>query len=63
MERYLKNRLTGNQQHGTAEEFELDYWSNEFGISKDALLEAVKSGKTSAEAVEKYVRELQLMSA
>ncbi|MDB4925368.1 DUF3606 domain-containing protein [Mucilaginibacter sp.] len=60
MERYIKDRLPDNERPGTEEEFELDYWSNEFGISKDELVKAVKSGKTSTEAVEKYVKELQL---
>jgi hypothetical protein len=38
----------------------LDYWSKEFGISKEELTENVKAGRTSTEAVEKYVRKLQL---
>ncbi|WP_299498417.1 DUF3606 domain-containing protein [Mucilaginibacter sp.] len=63
MERDINNRLPGNKLPATEEEFELDYWSNEFGISKDELIKAVKSGKTSTETVEKYVKELQLTPA
>ena len=37
---------------------ELDYWTNEFGISKNEILEVVKKGHTPAEAVEQYVKKL-----
>ena len=40
----------------------LDYWSNEFGISKEELTDAVKAGVSSTEAVEKYVQRIQLMA-
>jgi hypothetical protein len=63
MERKMKDSLPNNKRSGIEEEFELDYWSNEFGISKDELLKAVKAGKTSTEAVEKYVQELELTTA
>jgi hypothetical protein len=35
---------------------DLAYWSDKFGISIDELLEAVKAGESSTEAVEKYVQ-------
>ena len=35
---------------------DLTYWSDKFGISVDELLEAVKAGESSTEAVEKYVK-------
>jgi hypothetical protein len=51
--------LPDNKMTGTELDQELEYWSKEFGISKDELIAAVKSGKTPAEAVEKYVQELE----
>ena len=39
---------------------EVDYWSKEFGISKDELKDAAKSGLTPTEAVAKYVKRIQL---
>ncbi|MDB4904221.1 MAG: hypothetical protein JWQ63_3502 [Mucilaginibacter sp.] len=51
--------LPDNKMNGNIEDPDLEYWSNEFGISKDELIAAVKSGKTPAEAVEKYVQELE----
>jgi hypothetical protein len=60
MERKIKNSLPNNKRPGTEEEYELDYWTKEFGISKDELKKAVKAGKTSTEAVEKYVQKLEL---
>jgi hypothetical protein len=50
--------LPDNRKTGTEADQELEYWSKEFGISKDELKAAVKSGKTVAEAVEKYVKEV-----
>jgi hypothetical protein len=41
---------------------EVDYWSKEFGITKNELADAVKAGLTSAEAVEKYVKKIQLQA-
>jgi Protein of unknown function (DUF3606) len=38
----------------------LDYWSKEFGISKEELTENVKAGRPSTEAVEKYVKRVKL---
>ena len=38
---------------------ELDYWSKEFGISKEELTENVNAGGTSTQAVEKYVQRVQ----
>ena len=42
-----------------ADDNELDYWSNEFGISKEELMEAVKAGATTTEAVEEYVKKVE----
>ncbi|HEY8782466.1 MAG TPA: DUF3606 domain-containing protein [Mucilaginibacter sp.] len=53
------NKRTGVEKD---QELELDYWSNEFGISKDELMEVVKAGGTSAQAVEQYVKKISLRS-
>ena len=37
------------------EDYELQYWSEKFGISRDELKEAVKAAGTSAKAVEAYL--------
>ncbi len=51
--------LPENKMNGTADDQELEYWSKEFGISKEELIAAVRAGKTPAEAVEKYVQEVE----
>jgi len=38
------------------ETWELDYWSKEFGVTKDKLIEAVKAVGTSVTAVKKYLQ-------
>ncbi|QXU43226.1 DUF3606 domain-containing protein [Pedobacter sp. D749] len=38
------------------EAYELDYWSNKFGVSKDKLKAAVETVGTSADAVEDYLK-------
>lgn len=37
------------------ETWELEYWSNKFGVTKERLKEAVKAVGTSAVAVQKYL--------
>lgn len=37
------------------ESWELDYWSKEFGVTKERLKEAVKAVGTSVAAVKKYL--------
>lgn len=37
------------------EDYELQYWSEKFGISRDELREAVKAVGTPAKAVEAYL--------
>lgn len=37
------------------EDWELEYWSKELGVSKDRLREAVKAVGTSAAAVRRYL--------
>jgi len=38
------------------EEHELDYWTKEFGVSKEELIKAVDAVGTSAEEVRKYLK-------
>lgn len=38
------------------EAYELDYWSNKFGVSKDKLKAAVETVGTSSNAVEDYLK-------
>ncbi|QDW24530.1 DUF3606 domain-containing protein [Pedobacter sp. KBS0701] len=38
------------------EDYELDYWSNKFGVSKDKLKAAVQTVGTSAHAVEDFLK-------
>lgn len=38
------------------EGYELDYWSNKFGVSKDKLKAAVQMVGTSADKVEDYLK-------
>ena len=59
MENHTQTTMPDNQITGVADEQELKYWTNEFGISRDELIKAAKAGKTLAEAVEKYVQKLQ----
>jgi hypothetical protein len=59
MKNQVQTKIT-DHKITTAEDQELDYWSNEFGISKDELKEAAKAGETSTEAVEKYVKRIPL---
>lgn len=37
------------------EDYELQYWSEKFGVSRDELKEAVKAAGTSVEAVQKHL--------
>jgi hypothetical protein len=54
-----QNGLSENKTAGAIEDYELDYWSEEFGISKDELIAAVRAGIPASEAVEKYVKEVE----
>jgi hypothetical protein len=37
------------------EDYELQYWSEKFGVSKDRIKQAVKAVGTSVNAVQKYL--------
>jgi hypothetical protein len=40
----------------TSEDYEMRYWSEKFGVSKDELLEAIhKSGSNSVVTIEEYL--------
>ncbi|SFT36764.1 Protein of unknown function [Chryseobacterium formosense] len=38
------------------ESWELDYWSKEFGVTKESLKEAVQAVGTSVAAVKRYLK-------
>ncbi len=38
------------------EDYEVRYWTEKFGVSKDRLEEAVKAAGNSADAVERYLK-------
>ena len=51
---------TGGQDRSrisTSEDYEIQYWSEKFGVNADELKQAVKdSGSNSPEEVEKYLK-------
>ena len=60
MENQTQTQLPTGRMIIAQDDNALDYWSNEFGISKEELTDAVKAGVSSTEAVEKYVQRVQL---
>ena len=52
-----KNNRGGQDRSrvSTSEDYELDYWTKKFGVSRDRLREAVKQVGNSAAAVEEYL--------
>jgi hypothetical protein len=60
MENRTQNRVLDQTRPYVAVEQEQDYWSNEFGISKDELAAAAKAGEPYTAAVEKYVKTVKL---
>ena len=46
MENITQNRVSDQARPFVAIEQDQDYWSNEFGISKDELAAAVKAGES-----------------
>jgi len=62
MENQTQTQLPTGRMIISQDDNALDYWSNEFGISKEELTDAVKAGVSSTEAVEKYVQRIQLMA-
>jgi hypothetical protein len=59
MENKSQEVMPDNRRTGAEDDIELDYWSNEFGISREELMAVVKAGGTSAEAVAKYVQKME----
>ena len=60
MENQSGMALKSHKITGIKDEQEFEYWWKEFGISKDELLKTVNAGGTSTEALEKYVKKMQL---
>lgn len=59
MEKIVNTGPPDNTKINVEENDELEYWSNEFGISREQLIYAIKAGRTSAAAVEEYVKNIQ----
>ncbi len=59
MENITQNRVSDHIRPYIAMEQDQDYWSNEFGISKDELAAAVNAGESYTAAVEKYVKNVK----
>jgi hypothetical protein len=51
-----KNGSADRARININEGYELDYWSNKFGVSKDKLKAAVQTVGTSANAVEDFLK-------
>jgi len=51
-----KNGSADRTKININEGYELDYWSNKFGVSKDKLKAVVQTVGTSARAVEDYLK-------
>lgn len=60
MENKLQNEAPVSKSTDAADDQELNYWSNKFGIGRDELIEVVKRGGTFAKAVENYVKKAEL---
>lgn len=58
MENTLQIELPNHNGIIAGDDMGMDYWSKEFGISKDELMATVKAGGTSTEALEKYIKEI-----
>ncbi|MBV1687815.1 DUF3606 domain-containing protein [Novosphingobium sp. G106] len=39
-----------------SEDYEVDYWTGKFGVSRDKLADAVKAVGNGAKAVERYLK-------
>jgi predicted 3-demethylubiquinone-9 3-methyltransferase (glyoxalase superfamily) len=50
-----KRRPLDSSRINIHEEYELNWWSDHFGVSKQAIINAVKAVGTSAAAVKKYL--------
>lgn len=64
----MDNSQIKNQQQGTVktyedyqkayENYELEYWSNRFGVSREVLKQAIAKVGLSATAVEQYIKKV-----
>lgn len=59
MENLIQNQEQQSNVNEINDDQELNYWSKEFGIAREELLEFVKRGGTFAAAVENYVQHLK----
>ena len=60
MENQSQNQVQDNNIR--IDEQELNYWFKEFGISREQILDEVKNGATTTEAVEKIVKRTALVA-
>ncbi|QPH40403.1 DUF3606 domain-containing protein [Pedobacter endophyticus] len=56
MDNKLKTGAADRGRININEGYEVDYWSNKFGVSKDKLKAAVQTVGTSASAVQEYLK-------
>ena len=56
MDDKLKNGSADRGRINIDQGYELDYWSNKFGVSKDKLKAAVQIVGTSTDKVEDYLK-------
>jgi len=56
MDNKLKTGAADRGRININEGYELDYWSNKLGVSKDKLKAAVQTVGTSASAVQEYLK-------
>jgi len=61
MENQSQHQVQNNTQIRIDEQ-EINYWFKEFGISKEEILDELKKGGTSTEAVEKFVKRTALVA-
>jgi hypothetical protein len=50
-----KRRPQDSTRISLSEDYEVDYWTDKFGVSRDQLKEAVSAVGNSAEAVRNYL--------
>jgi hypothetical protein len=60
MENQLQNPEQQKNNNIADDDQSLNYWSKEFGIAKEELLEVVRRGGTFAAAVENYVKRMEI---
>jgi len=56
MDNKAKTGSPDGKRINVEEDYELEYWSEKFGISRNELKKAVKAAGTSAAAVKNYLK-------